>query len=109
MAAKLLQTAVAGTALLALLNADPATAQALPDPPRADRQPMGLAEPRIAPLPAAQWTSEHYRLAARHAPPTDRIRAIGDAVGDILDRARTEQRPPEVLAEEMARARVAAG
>lgn len=67
MAANHLHTTVAGAALLAVLNAGPAAAQALPDPPRADRQPMGLAEPRIAPLPESQWTSEHYRLAARYA------------------------------------------
>lgn len=67
MAANHLHTAVAGAALLAVLNAVPAAAQALPDPPRADRQPLGLAEPRIAPLPESQWTSEHYRLAARYA------------------------------------------
>ena len=67
MLANISRTAVAATMLLALLNASPAAAQALPDPPRADRQPPGLAEPRIAPLPESQWTSEHYRLAARYA------------------------------------------
>ena len=44
-----------------------AAAQALPDPPRADRQPAGLSAPRIAPLPESQWTAEHRRLAARYA------------------------------------------
>ena len=67
MTANHLHTAVAGAALLAVLNAGPAAAQALPEPPRADRQPLGLAEPRIAPLPESRWTSEHYRLAARYA------------------------------------------
>ena len=43
-----------------------AAQQALPDPPRADRQPMGLAAPRIAPLPAAEWTDEHRRLAEQY-------------------------------------------
>ena len=56
-------TAVA--ALLAVLPASPAAAQALPDPPSADRQPLGLSEPRVAPLPEARWTSEHYRLVGR--------------------------------------------
>ena len=56
-------TAVA--ALLAVLPASPAAAQALPDPPSADRQPLSLSEPRVAPLPEAQWTSEHYRLVGR--------------------------------------------
>ena len=42
-------------------------AQALPDPPRGDRQPAALTAPRIAPLPEAQWTDEHRRLAARYA------------------------------------------
>ena len=67
MVATFLRTAVAGMALLSVLNAAPAAAQALPDPPRADRQPAGPAEPRIAPLPEERWTSEHYRLAARYA------------------------------------------
>lgn len=40
------------------------------------------------------------------APPADRIRGIGDVVGEILDRAVRESRPPEVLAEQMARERL---
>ena len=61
-----LRVATAGMALLAALGAGSAAAQALPDPPRADRQPMGLSEPRIAPLPESRWTSEHYRLAGQY-------------------------------------------
>ena len=56
-----------GAALLLALGAASAAAQALPEPPRGDRQPAGLTAPRIAPLPVAQWTDEHHRLAARYA------------------------------------------
>ena len=59
--------AVAGAALLAVLHAGAAAAQALPDPPRADRQPVGLSAPRIAPLPESQWTDEHRRLVEMYA------------------------------------------
>ena len=62
-----LRMAVAGAALLTVLSAGPATAQALPDPPRADRQPVGLSAPRIAPLPESQWTDEHRRLVEMYA------------------------------------------
>ncbi len=57
------------TALAAgLLAAAPAAGQqALPDPPRADRQPAGPAAPRIAPRPEAEWTEEQRRLADRYA------------------------------------------
>jgi len=41
------------------------------------------------------------------SPPPARIEAIGDVVGEILDRATRERCPPEVLAERMARRRVA--
>ena len=58
---------VAALGLLLPLAAVSAAAQALPDPPRGDRQPAGLTAPRIAPLPEAQWTDEHRRLAARYA------------------------------------------
>ena len=67
MASTCLRTIVAALALLLPLGAASAAAQALPDPPRADRQPVGLTAPRIAPLPDAQWTDEHRRLAARYA------------------------------------------
>ena len=40
----------------------PAGAQAPPDPPRGDRQPIGLTEPRVAPLPEARWTDDHRAL-----------------------------------------------
>ena len=62
-----LRVAVAGAALLSLLNAVPAAAQALPDPPLADRQPVGLSAPRIAPLPESRWTDEHRRLVEMYA------------------------------------------
>ena len=42
-------------------------AQALPDPPPGDRQPSGLTEPRIAPLPEAMWTDEHRALVEQYA------------------------------------------
>lgn len=41
-------------------------------------------------------------------PPPERIESIGELVGEILDRAATENRPPEQLAEEMAREHIAA-
>ena len=62
-----LRVAVAGAALLSLLNAVPAAAQALPDPPLGDRQPVGLSAPRIAPLPESRWTDEHRRLVEMYA------------------------------------------
>ena len=42
-------------------------AQALPDPPPGDRQPGGLTEPRIAPLPEARWTDEHRALVEQYS------------------------------------------
>ncbi len=64
---RMLRITVAGAALFALLGASPAMAQALPDPPPADRQPVGLSAPRVAPLPESQWTDEHRRLVERYA------------------------------------------
>ena len=66
MASADVRTIVAALALLLPLGAASAAAQALPDPPRADRQPVGLTAPRIAPLPETGWTDEHHRLAARY-------------------------------------------
>ena len=63
----MLRVGIAGAALLIALNAGVAAAQALPDPPPADRQPASLSSPRIAPLPESQWTDEHRRLAERYA------------------------------------------
>ena len=48
-----------------------------------------------------------FHLEGR-APPVARIRAIGDVVGEVLDGAAQQGVPPEVLAERMARERVAA-
>jgi len=48
-----------------------------------------------------------FQLEGRRPPP-ERIERIGDLVGEILDRARAENRPPEQLAEEMAREHIAA-
>ncbi|MYD71162.1 MAG: carboxymuconolactone decarboxylase family protein [Acidobacteria bacterium] len=67
MAKRVFRIAGAGAALLTLLGAGPAMAQALPDPPPGDRQPVGLSAPRIAPLPESQWTDEHRRLVDRYA------------------------------------------
>ena len=67
MGKNILRIAIGGAVLLALLSAGPARAQALPDPPPADRQPVGLSSPRIAPLPESQWTAEHRRLVERYA------------------------------------------
>jgi leucine dehydrogenase len=48
-----------------------------------------------------------FHLEGR-APPPQRIDAIGDVVGEILDRSRAERCPPEVIAERIATERVAA-
>lgn len=48
-----------------------------------------------------------FHLEGR-APDRARIRAIGDVVGDLLDRAKAERLPPEVLAQRIAEERVAA-
>ena len=40
-------------------------AQFVPKPPRADMQPVGLTEPRVAPLPETQWTDVHRELVAK--------------------------------------------
>ena len=45
----------------------PAVAQSLPDPPRIDRQPASLAEPRVEPLPETRWTDRHRALAEQYA------------------------------------------
>ena len=42
-------------------------AQARPDPPPGDRQPSGLTEPRIAPLPEARWTDEYRALVEQYS------------------------------------------
>jgi len=47
-----------------------------------------------------------FQLEGR-VPPPARIERIGELVGEILDRAAAENRPPEQLAEEMARERIA--
>ena len=52
---------------LCVITPEPSAAQALPQPPRADRQPVNLATPRIAPLPEAQWTDVHRALAAQYS------------------------------------------
>ena len=41
------------------------------------------------------------------APPPERVRAIGDVIGEVLDRSRADDCPPEVLAERIALQRVA--
>ena len=48
-----------------LLTPTPAAAQIVPEPPRADSQPVGLTEPRVAPLPETQWTAVHRELVAK--------------------------------------------
>ena len=42
-------------------------AQALPEPPRGDRRPVGLTVPRIAPLPETDWTDRHRALVERYS------------------------------------------
>ena len=46
----------------------PTAAQSIPDPPRGDRKPVGLTEPRVSPLPESAWTDVHRQLLARFAP-----------------------------------------
>lgn len=43
------------------------TAQALPDPPRSDRQPGGTSTPRVMPLPESEWTAAHHDLITKYA------------------------------------------
>ena len=43
------------------------TAQALPDPPRSDRQPGNTSTPRVMPLPESEWTAVHRDLITKYA------------------------------------------
>lgn len=54
-------------ALFCASTPTPVSAQALPAPPAADRQPGRLAVPRIAPLPEAEWTDRHRALVERYS------------------------------------------
>ena len=53
--------------LTPLVSPEPAIAQSRPDPP-GSREPVRLTSPRIAPLPASQWTDRHRALVREYAP-----------------------------------------
>lgn len=72
--------------LLCASTSTPVSAQALPAPPRGDRQPGRLAVPRIAPLPEAEWTGRHRALVERYS---------GDGLAD--NQLRTLLNAPEIV------------
>ena len=73
-------------AVLCPSTSTPAAAQALPDPPRGNRQPTGLREPRVAPLPEAEWTDAQRALVELYS---------GDGRAD--NQLRTLLRVPEIV------------
>tara|TARA_B100001123_G_scaffold163674_1_gene188568 strand:+ start:4940 stop:6172 length:1233 start_codon:yes stop_codon:yes gene_type:complete len=53
-------------ALIASQTLTAVTAQALPDPPRSDRQPSSPSTPRVMPLPESEWTAVHRDLITKY-------------------------------------------
>ena len=72
--------------LLCASTSTPVSAQALPAPPRADRQPGRLNVPRVAPLPEAEWTDRHRALVEQYS---------GDGRAD--NQLRTLLNAPEIV------------
>ena len=73
--------------LLCASSSMPVTAQALPAPPRGDRQPGRLTVSRIAPLPEAEWTDRHRALVEQYS--------SGDGRAD--NQLRTLLNAPEIV------------
>jgi len=67
MSAKTLTIALLVSFMWAFITAKSSAAQALPNPPRADQQPVSLSSPRIAPLPESEWTDVHRELVEQYS------------------------------------------
>ena len=67
------------SAMVAGVAAAPASAQSRPEPPGSTRV-FRLTEPRVAPLPETEWSSEHRARVARYAPEV----RIGNALRTLL-------------------------
>lgn len=66
MPARALGAALFAVVVLCAMTPTRGAAQGLPAPPRTDRQPVGLAEPRVPPLLESQWTDRHRDLARQY-------------------------------------------
>ena len=67
MSAKNLTIALLACITWTFFTTTPSVAQALPDPPRSDQQPVSLSSPRIAPLPESEWTDVHRELVEHYS------------------------------------------